>query len=833
MLIANFREYTAVLRNICSRDVMGEIGTYYLSLLRSGEKLKRQKQELQQRIRDCKQKIERQAELIRQTENKKEAGLRLAEIKKQKQELVHNFKILQNGDHFNVLSTEAKIGVCCGFLLQKYLTRELLENNPLNFRKNAEGNLVVDPEVLENSEFFQEAVHLRDFIAAYMLKYPDKVKTPGHFKTLLNGVNDWRGVLDYADNFFNRLSEGETLSANDIEASRQGVEVIRTFPAKNLQLVRLRTPAALDYESAKMDHCIGRGAYDAKLTDNFSCLYSLRDMSPDGEWIPHATIEYKEGKIEQIKGRKNGKIEPFCRPEIEAVIADVLENKNILKLQRQGKVRDLQNIGYTLDDRGNAWDLDNLKENIKLSKAKLAEIPPASAPFIEVDTLEISGRWTDKTTTAINSFRKIREFSLKNIHNTTAARKALQEYADKRQKPLNCFFNSGQEMCALGFGRRLQPEDTPVFISLEEEANLWIDLINLNSPARISTFVYNDEVMKLINPDLISIRSLTVGGTVTPATIKQICRLHAVANIHFQNADFSRLQKLDLSGLHMDTRQQPANAFQGDEAGMITDQGKFITYISKFVNGGAVRFSDCTNIPAFSDISLPPDIRHLTFDADKRNSQITDADFRQYRQLETLQLNNCDLRESRLSLPEHIRYLGLSSCQLKPQSTLDFTPFPDLAWINLRAAEVGAIDTIVFPAAMTQSTIEETDFTNLGTLDFSACQKLENLCFGNISASNNDCRNILFPPNLKQLEFTYSSFPAIKELDLSASPKLKEISFRHTDFPKLRQITAPVCNIKQEHHKMPADVKITTSALKNVPALPAVLLMSEKKQKEI
>ena len=163
MLIANFREYTAVLRNICSRDVMGEIGTYYLSLLRSGEKLKQQKQELQQRIRDCKQKIERQAELIRRTENKKEAGLRLAEIKKQKQELVHNFKILQNGDHFNVLSTEAKIGVCCGFLLQKYLTRELLENNPLNFKKNAEGNLVVNPEVLENSEIFQEAVPLSPF----------------------------------------------------------------------------------------------------------------------------------------------------------------------------------------------------------------------------------------------------------------------------------------------------------------------------------------------------------------------------------------------------------------------------------------------------------------------------------------------------------------------------------------------------------------------------------------------------------------------------------------------------------------------------------------------
>lgn len=146
--------------------------------------------------------------------------------------MIRALKVLQNGDHFNVLSDEAKTGVCSGFLLQKYLTRELLEHNPLNFAKDANGNLLVDTERLKHSAIFQEAVHLRDFVAAYMAKYPDKVKTPGHFKTLLNNVKDWRGVLEYADAFFARLNDDAHLTDDMIKASRQGVEVIRVFPGK-------------------------------------------------------------------------------------------------------------------------------------------------------------------------------------------------------------------------------------------------------------------------------------------------------------------------------------------------------------------------------------------------------------------------------------------------------------------------------------------------------------------------------------------------------------------------------------------------------------------------
>lgn len=70
--------------------------------------------------------------------------------------MIRALKVLQNGDHFNVLSDEAKTGVCSGFLLQKYLTRELLEHNPLNFAKDANGNLLVDTERLKHSAIFRK-----------------------------------------------------------------------------------------------------------------------------------------------------------------------------------------------------------------------------------------------------------------------------------------------------------------------------------------------------------------------------------------------------------------------------------------------------------------------------------------------------------------------------------------------------------------------------------------------------------------------------------------------------------------------------------------------------
>ena len=69
----------------------------------------------------------------------------------------------------------------------------------------------------------------------------------------------------------------------------------------SLHLVRLKTPEALDLESAAMRHCVGHGAFDGFLLQEGCMLLSLRDASN----LPHATIQVCEDRIVQFRGKAN------------------------------------------------------------------------------------------------------------------------------------------------------------------------------------------------------------------------------------------------------------------------------------------------------------------------------------------------------------------------------------------------------------------------------------------------------------------------------------------------------------------------------------------------
>lgn len=98
-------------------------------------------------------------------------------------------------------------------------------------------------------------------------------------------------------------------------------------------VVRLLTPAALDREGARMQHCIGQGAYDEELESGNSDFLSLRD--PAGN--PHATIEltvpetavFHHFEISQIQGKQNTmpvtKYLKIMRPYLEKEITNFNE----------------------------------------------------------------------------------------------------------------------------------------------------------------------------------------------------------------------------------------------------------------------------------------------------------------------------------------------------------------------------------------------------------------------------------------------------------------------------------------------------------------------------
>jgi PcfJ-like protein len=81
--------------------------------------------------------------------------------------------------------------------------------------------------------------------------------------------------------------------------------------------VQLLTPIALDHEGAMMEHCIGRGAYDAPLLGNRAQFYSLRDQAGRAQ----VTIEVRAGVVRQCKGKGNENPAASFRPAIAAFIA--------------------------------------------------------------------------------------------------------------------------------------------------------------------------------------------------------------------------------------------------------------------------------------------------------------------------------------------------------------------------------------------------------------------------------------------------------------------------------------------------------------------------------
>ncbi len=101
---------------------------------------------------------------------------------------------------------------------------------------------------------------MRDFVAAYMVHNPEKVKTPGYFKTLLNGVKDWKALLAFANAYFDKMNDNDFYWMVSLKPAVRMWRLLKAGRKEVLQLVRLHTVKALDYESDKMKNCVGKKA---------------------------------------------------------------------------------------------------------------------------------------------------------------------------------------------------------------------------------------------------------------------------------------------------------------------------------------------------------------------------------------------------------------------------------------------------------------------------------------------------------------------------------------------------------------------------------------------
>nr|WP_250808413.1 PcfJ domain-containing protein [Neorhizobium tomejilense] len=108
--------------------------------------------------------------------------------------------------------------------------------------------------------------------------------------------------------------------------------------------VRLLTPAALDRESAEMQHCIGAGGYDEFLGRPNYLLLSLRDRHGKA----HATLEIDDGWVQQVQGKQNEAPNPYY---MEVVVPLIVRRgySHSLSAAQIGGVIDVNGKWHPLD----------------------------------------------------------------------------------------------------------------------------------------------------------------------------------------------------------------------------------------------------------------------------------------------------------------------------------------------------------------------------------------------------------------------------------------------------------------------------------------------------
>ena len=926
MKIANFKEYIAVLREVYSQDAMGELGNYYRALMQSGAELRKKKALLQKQIYFLNAKIKKQAELIRIAKDKKTAGLEMAEFQKQKCEQISLLKQLQNGDHFNMLGDEAKASVCSGFLLQKYLARELLENNPLNFPTDTNGDLVVNPEKLRSSDIFQEAGHIRDFVTTYLAYHSDKVKTPGHFKTMLNGVKDWAALIAYADNFFENLNDSDYLAEGAIKASRQGAEVVHVFAEQNLQLVRLHNEKALDYESDKMNHCVGKGGYDKGVRSGTTHVYSLRDCSEEGEWLPHATIEYGEGRIKQVKGIANKAVTKEYLPFVRECVKKIMGTDNLDKLNQENKLADLKNWGYLTDvqqrliciyEETGVIDLKSVAQDDWF----LEFIKPEK---IRTEAFVITKGMTDETLAFIQRFKDINKLSVsgEDHKDISAGRDFIKKYMGSLElkyiaqkltpelcQRLGYYFDTGghlhdmlnlceeieldyfgpKESCwkqtnrskiklkkldllgfvdevtkteikqlkniefinndgemdgswteirqllkdilkvtrdeelssrvtkqeKLGFVSAFTGKRGMIIITKDNKQPETIDLINPGKTASVGDLSLTIKQLEEVDAAHLCCQRLEVQGNISADNINKIAEFARYQDIHFNGANFEKIENLDLSGM---THWGKPLTFDGL---MLMSVYSFFLEgytVSRHLPGKDIIFRNCRNLPPLENITFPAEIQNIMIEpVTGKDYRCQGLDFSKYQELEALQLNNLSLVDNtEVKLPESLTYLAFYNCNLSGLKKIDLSHLPHLKELRLAESNLENIDQFIFPKSMEKTAFGGAIFKPGVDLDLSACENMKHFNLSTWHKSPLAWGNIHFPARIESVFMDGTECPELRELDFSIYENLQSLSLEHSSFPKLKKLVLPK-SCERRTNGIITDAEITVTECRKAP----------------
>ena len=398
MFIANFDDFNQYMDSLFAQNSIKDFASYRQALVESKVKRKAKIADTSKKINKLLKQIESARTKIKQAtaaEDKKVCGLALNTYISAKQELVKQYNRQKNATLFSELSDNAKIYACSKNLLLKYLPPEFNKLPYLNMPRDEQGNLIFKADQLTDTPLERDIHHIIDYVTSYIENYPENVRGAKHFTGLHKQCNDLRELIDQVDAYFAKLNSPKEKEANRIKKSHSGFEVVMTMPQYGLQAVRLLNKPALQYEGSAMHHCVG--SYAARVEKGETDIYSMRLTADEThEMIPIATIEYKDGKISQIKGPHDKEISFAYLQGTRDFILHLTGKKDIAEIASDDTIGDKQNIGLIKDSSGVYRDIYTLIEdenyvfdNIHIETSSLPYIP---TNHLSVKTLTVHGK---------------------------------------------------------------------------------------------------------------------------------------------------------------------------------------------------------------------------------------------------------------------------------------------------------------------------------------------------------------------------------------------------------------------------------------------------------
>lgn len=422
MKITNYKEFIDVINGLFHADEVKDFTLFQRAMAESkiSRNIKRNRcqcelKKLKSELNDCKQNI-RQIEDIDVKRKYSEELKKLTQIKR---DLLKKNKELSELNLFNEMSENAKIYACCRHLFSKYIPQALCDDLISGAQKNNDGSLTVNIQLFKDSRLYQDAAHIIDYVSSYFENYPERIKGTRYFIGLHRKAKNFSDLLNDINFYFEKLNSPSEKESNLIKKSHMGIKVVKTYPERNLQVVNIKNKAGLNYEGCIMHHCVG--SYASRVEKGETQIYSLRDMGDvNKELVPHATIEVKNGKIKQIKGRHDGIIACEYVDTVRDMLLTLIKSSDFNDIINDDgiAIADKNNIGIFKDVNGKIHDLFSIGEQevtfgaITITQEALTALPLHK---MKIKNLTYRGFLSEKNLVKLLNLNKVEQLCFSSL----------------------------------------------------------------------------------------------------------------------------------------------------------------------------------------------------------------------------------------------------------------------------------------------------------------------------------------------------------------------------------------------------------------------------------